>query len=110
MLPARGAFPLPLCDVQNNGTECRGECTGMPERGEEPVDDMHDTGDVPASLVGSAGMLQPRGQEVQTFLIADIRGYTQFTHEHGDEAAARLARVFALLTRTTVEDHGGALT
>jgi predicted ATPase/class 3 adenylate cyclase len=33
-----------------------------------------------------------------TFLIADVRGYTSFTEEHGDQAAARLAERFANLT------------
>jgi len=28
---------------------------------------------------------------IKTFLIADVRGYTWFTQERGDEAAARLA-------------------
>lgn len=46
---------------------------------------------------------------VRTFLIADIRGYTSFTVEHGDEAAARLASVFARLTRDAVAAHGGQL-
>ncbi|MGH2447418.1 MAG: hypothetical protein ACRDFS_02265 [Chloroflexota bacterium] len=35
------------------------------------------------------------GSEVRTFLIADVRGYTRFTVEHGDEAAAALATRFA---------------
>src|SRR5947209_3144553 len=45
--------------------------------------------------------------EVRTFLIADVRGYTRFTQERGDEAAARLAAKFARLTRETVEARGG---
>jgi DNA-binding NarL/FixJ family response regulator/class 3 adenylate cyclase len=46
---------------------------------------------------------------VRVFLIADIRGYTLFTQEHGDEAAARLARTFAGCVREGVKGHGGAL-
>ncbi|MGI8967778.1 MAG: ATP-binding protein [Chloroflexota bacterium] len=42
-----------------------------------------------------------------TFLIADVRGYTRFTVEHGDEAAARLATRFADLAEEVVEAHGG---
>lgn len=42
-----------------------------------------------------------------TFLIADVRGYTKFTNEHGDEAAARLADRFAGLVETVVADHEG---
>src|SRR5438067_9149565 len=33
--------------------------------------------------------------DLRTFLIADVRGYTRFTNEHGDEAAARLTSRFA---------------
>ena len=33
--------------------------------------------------------------EIRTFLIADVRGYTRYTQEHGDEAAAHLAARFA---------------
>lgn len=42
-----------------------------------------------------------------TFLIADVRGYTRFTVERGDEAAARLATTFAALTTSVVEPAGG---
>jgi class 3 adenylate cyclase/tetratricopeptide (TPR) repeat protein len=44
---------------------------------------------------------------VVTFLIADMRGYTPFTLERGDEAAARLAAKFALIARETVAPRGG---
>jgi class 3 adenylate cyclase len=47
--------------------------------------------------------------EVRTFLIADIRGYTRFTEEHGDEAAALLARRFAAVTREGVATRSGAI-
>jgi YVTN family beta-propeller protein len=40
-------------------------------------------------------------------LIADVRGYTAFTQERGDEDAARLAGRFAQVTRSVVEDHRG---
>lgn len=46
---------------------------------------------------------------IKTFLIADVRGYTRFTSEHGDEAAARLATRFAELAREAVEAAGGTL-
>jgi ABC-type transport system substrate-binding protein/class 3 adenylate cyclase/tRNA A-37 threonylcarbamoyl transferase component Bud32 len=46
---------------------------------------------------------------VRTFLIADIRGYTSYTHEHGDEAAAGLASGFADVVRETVETRDGRL-
>ena len=44
---------------------------------------------------------------VHAFLIGDIRGWTSFTQEHGDEGAARLAARFAEVTRTVVEEHRG---
>ena len=45
--------------------------------------------------------------DVRTFLIADVRGYTRFTQEHGDEEAARLAAAFADLAGKVVEASGG---
>jgi outer membrane protein assembly factor BamB/class 3 adenylate cyclase len=52
---------------------------------------------------------RPRAPEHRIFLIADIRGYTQYTAEHGDEAAAALAKRFAELARQAVESHQGVL-
>jgi WD40 repeat protein/class 3 adenylate cyclase len=46
-------------------------------------------------------------QKVRTFLIADIRGYTTFTREHGDQAAAQLAKRFADRARDAVEARNG---
>jgi WD40 repeat protein/class 3 adenylate cyclase len=46
---------------------------------------------------------------LRTFLIADIRGYTAFTREHGDASAARLAKRFADLARDSVEARSGAV-
>ena len=43
------------------------------------------------------------------FLIADIRGYTTFTHVKGDEAAAALSTRFADLTEQVVGGAGGSL-
>ena len=47
--------------------------------------------------------------EVRTFLIADVRGYTRFTEEYGDEVAARLAGKFADVVHDGVEARGGKL-
>jgi len=44
---------------------------------------------------------------LRTFLIADVRGYTKFTNEHGDEAAARLAACFADVVEAEVEAFEG---
>ena len=46
---------------------------------------------------------------IRTFLIADVRGYTLFTQERGDEAAAKLAARFAGIAREVVEEHGGSV-
>src|SRR5918995_6099931 len=46
---------------------------------------------------------------IRTFLIADVRGYTVFTQEHGDEAAAELAGRFAVVAREGVEARGGSV-
>jgi class 3 adenylate cyclase len=46
---------------------------------------------------------------VRTFLIADIRGYTRFTEQHGDEASARLTAKFGDLVVEALQVRGGAL-
>jgi WD40 repeat protein/class 3 adenylate cyclase len=48
-----------------------------------------------------------RSTVVRTFLIADVRGYTRFTRERGDAAAATLAKRFADLVRDAVEARSG---
>lgn len=46
---------------------------------------------------------------VRTFLIADIRGYSGFTAEHGDEAAAVLVARFSDIVSEGVQLRGGKL-
>jgi class 3 adenylate cyclase len=46
---------------------------------------------------------------VSTFLIADVRGYSRYTDEYGDEAAARLAAKFVDMVSEGVDAHGGTL-
>ena len=46
---------------------------------------------------------------VRTFLIADVRGYSRFTEEYGDEAAARLASKFADVAAEEIDAHGGRI-
>ena len=46
---------------------------------------------------------------VRAFLIADVRGYTRFTHDHGDQAAARLATRFVDLAEGAVTAYGGSV-
>jgi class 3 adenylate cyclase len=55
------------------------------------------------------GAPAPGGGVIRTFLIADVRGYTVFTAEHGDEAAADLAARFASLAEEVVVAGGGEL-
>jgi branched-chain amino acid transport system substrate-binding protein len=47
--------------------------------------------------------------DVRTFLIADVRGYTRFTQEHGDEEAGELAARFADLAGEAVSSCGGQM-
>jgi WD40 repeat protein/class 3 adenylate cyclase len=49
------------------------------------------------------------GAQIRTFLIADVRGYTVFTQERGDEAAAELAGRFAVVAREVTESRTGTL-
>lgn len=51
----------------------------------------------------------PLAAAILVFLIADIRGYTHFTREHGDEAAAQLTTRFADLARAAVEQWDGQM-
>jgi adenylate cyclase len=44
---------------------------------------------------------------VRTFLIADLRGYTRYSDEHGDEAASALARGFAAIANDAISAQGG---
>jgi adenylate cyclase len=46
---------------------------------------------------------------LRTFVISDIRGYSTFTRERGDETAARLAVTFADLASDVVEARGGEI-
>ena len=63
-----------------------------------------------AEPAGRAGEQRPSGgPEIRTFLIADVRGYTRFTQERGDDAAASLASAFAELAREVIEAGGGDL-
>jgi class 3 adenylate cyclase/tetratricopeptide (TPR) repeat protein len=50
-----------------------------------------------------------QGHGVKAFLIADVRGYTRFTEEHGDEAAARLVGRFTELVQEGVDARGGSV-
>jgi ABC-type transport system substrate-binding protein/class 3 adenylate cyclase/DNA-binding beta-propeller fold protein YncE len=65
----------------------------------------HDT-----RMVGDDRSIDGSGDvRIRTFLIADIRGYTLFTQERGDESAGKLAATFARIAREGVEGRGGRL-
>src|SRR5262249_41751803 len=60
-----------------------------------------------SALPSSAPAAVETPPAIQTFLIADLRGYTRFTREQGDEAAAGLASRFAEIVRVVVERAPG---
>ena len=67
---------------------------------------------VMAALAGRTQQMeavQPLSAAIFVFLIADIRGYTQFTARHGDKAAATLALRFAEAGYAAMERWGGRL-
>jgi class 3 adenylate cyclase len=61
-------------------------------------------------VLREAGRAPEAAPSVLTFLIADVRGYTQFTVEYGDEAAAKLATRFAAVARQVVSAREGRVT
>jgi class 3 adenylate cyclase len=91
------------------------------------ADALHLTGDERDSFVDAADLESPVvstffGRErpktpgrpqltaaILVFLIADIRGYTHFTREQGDDAAARLTTRFAELGHAVMERWDGQL-
>jgi class 3 adenylate cyclase/ABC-type transport system substrate-binding protein len=52
---------------------------------------------------------QRAGGAVRTFLIADVRGFTHYTQEQGDDAASELATRFAGVAREVVPQFEGEL-
>src|SRR3954451_5975220 len=58
---------------------------------------------------GEVVVARPEAGMLRTFLICDVRGYTRYTQEFGDEAAAELASTFAELVRTVVRAYEGRL-
>jgi class 3 adenylate cyclase len=54
-------------------------------------------------------MVDDARSRAHTFLIADIRGYSRFTEQYGDESAARLAARFAEIVTDGVEAYDGEL-
>jgi ABC-type transport system substrate-binding protein/class 3 adenylate cyclase len=58
---------------------------------------------------GEVGPAPTGATQLRTFLIADVRGYTTYTREQGDEKAGELAGLFAETTRRVVEAQDGFL-
>lgn len=56
---------------------------------------------------GSSNQTLRPNTTLLTFLIADVRGYSRFTHDHGDEAAARLADRFAEIVDAVLSGYEG---
>ncbi len=54
-----------------------------------------------------AGGQSPSSAPGQAILFADIRGFTSYTRDRGDEQAYRLAKEFMSLAQSCVERHGG---
>lgn len=109
-----------LADLSTEGTIDDYQCAGTNEPGHVNGGRFHSHhGEWPLQRVGSSfGFGHNRvmaqdppesGAAVQIFLIADIRGYTRFTQDHGDAAAGRLASKFAAVVAEVVGDHGGRL-
>lgn len=84
----------------------RPPCGGSEDALAEPPEP--DVGE-PATSPSEPGPSGVPRTELRTFLIADIRGYTAYTHEYGDEAAAALASRFAELVADVVSARGGFL-
>jgi adenylate cyclase len=55
------------------------------------------------------GGTQRRSGGVRAFMIADLRGYTSFTEQQGDEASAVLTERFADVARAVVESREGTV-
>ena len=48
------------------------------------------------------------GPALHTFVFADIRGYTAYMREHGDEEGARVAQRLAAAVEQLAPEHGGS--
>lgn len=71
------------------------------------MDSLHGSRDRSEDQAGTRPTAEGAGSEIRTFLIADVRGYTVFTQERGDEASASLAARFAAIVREHVEARNG---
>jgi class 3 adenylate cyclase len=108
-----GVSPSSLSDLERGVARShyphtmRGLVDGLQLDGAQRAAFMAATRGAPQPKSETTAVSEPRAA-VLTFLIADLRGYTTFTHERGDAAAARLAARFASLVREVAAAHGGA--
>jgi non-specific serine/threonine protein kinase len=61
----------------------------------------------PAMAPAPSGLEAAPSDDMLTVLVADIRGYTAYTHQHGDAAGAALASRFAALASAAVAAEAG---
>jgi WD40 repeat protein/DNA-binding SARP family transcriptional activator/class 3 adenylate cyclase len=98
-----------VIECRNDGrvwrAETRGSILGRMTRTGQSPDPPPSLGPEDEPAPASEGAVE----EIRIFLVADVRGYTVFTQERGDEAAARLATRFADIVREHVEARNGSL-
>jgi class 3 adenylate cyclase len=75
-------------------------------RGVTPIPRRREVAEV-APAPAEPAMVPAPSDDMLTVLVADIRGYTAFTHQHGDAAGAALASRFAALAGKAVAAEGG---
>src|SRR5512134_3714826 len=83
--------------------------TGRYSRVRRTMDLPEDRGRAAVSNADQASVLKGAADEIRTFLVADVRGYTAFAQEHGDQAAAGLAAKFAAVIHEHVEARDGSV-
>jgi class 3 adenylate cyclase len=69
--------------------------------------DSHQMGALLGRPSRAPGTQAPLNAAILVFLIADIRGYTHFTEQYGDRAAADLTTRFAAIAREVLDQAGG---
>jgi class 3 adenylate cyclase len=116
-----GIAPQALREIENGTRGAPGlsvvkKLAGLLQLDGDQRDTFIDTAEWESSVVGKmlGGNAEkttrpPLFAAILVFVIADIRGYTHFTLEHGDESAAQLTTQFAEMARVVVEQCGGQL-
>jgi class 3 adenylate cyclase len=91
---------LALASALNLSDEARARLADAARRRGTKADD-------PQTAVTPRQEEHPGQVAVQIFMIADIRGYTRYAYEHGDEYAAQLTVRFATIAEEAVMAHSG---